>query len=440
MNTEKLELLPELHAAIRKGMYNDVRTIIFSGYRVINIRDPERRTPLSVCCFIEQEDWAVGIARMLLENDAKVGLTDRQGRNALIHACIYQRSQLVSLFLKAIDFDLDHRDRFGNTALFYASSTGNTEIVSALVDKMLKFKLGVDQVNRWRMSALMEACRLGHIHCANLLMSEGKASTDLRDKILGKSAQEWLQDHEGRQQISETCPRKLLRRKQQAVSVSQEFYKNIGIRSQTQFEFRSSGNFYGIPKQEQERPRSMCVSRVNRVRVKCVRRNWIQEAIGNDIINKNFQTCLYNKNTLQNEARMTSFSTSSNTFPGIHHWRGDFRQLYQKFEVFVSSSFRKNAIPNLQPPPQRSLTREDTNQSIGINDEGAAKGSHKNSSRIPSRPTTGSERTHSSGKYVSKKAEMSMGKGQMKHKRDDAASNAARILSSSFRRRNPSQK
>ena len=37
---------------------------------------------------------------------ARVGLVDKEGRNSLMLAAIFGRSELSELFLKAVDFDL----------------------------------------------------------------------------------------------------------------------------------------------------------------------------------------------------------------------------------------------------------------------------------------------------------------------------------------------
>ena len=127
--------LPGLHVAIRRGQFHDVRQLVSAGDDV-NCRDGNHRTPLILCTLVEQEPWGVGIARLLLEMGALVGLPDKQGRNALIYACMYRRLELVDIFLKAVDYDLDHRDRYGNTALFYAASSGNADVVTEMVRKM----------------------------------------------------------------------------------------------------------------------------------------------------------------------------------------------------------------------------------------------------------------------------------------------------------------
>ncbi|XP_071952717.1 uncharacterized protein [Antedon mediterranea] len=421
-----IKLLPELHAAIWTGQYQDVRTIIDTGCDV-NTRDPQKRTALITCCFIEQEDWAVGIARMLLEKEAKIGLTDRNGRNALIHACIYQRNKLISLFLKAIDYDLDHRDCYGNTALFYAASCGNVKITTALIEKMLTFKLMIDQLNKWGMSALMEASRQGHTHCCDILFTKGEASKDLRDSVCGKTAGEWLLEHKRLQQLPTELfiPRRNLSRRTHQSTIHSKTFPTMLIRSETQIEMKTF-SYDGLNPRE-VRPstgvRRHTARKVsNRVRMEYVQRNWIQEAIGDNIISTRFKTCLYTTPT-------DDITEMPLALPRINNcWRQDFGKLCKRFEVVVSSSYKRKAIPrtveSLTPPPDPPrLIRRHT--------------SHSLNEFIKSNRRNVSESAETSTKVSSKSRSEFGSNHQLKSKReDDSTSGAARKLMSVVRRRN----
>ncbi|KAL7889627.1 hypothetical protein AOLI_G00018850 [Acnodon oligacanthus] len=125
----------DLHKALLKGDFSVIRRLIESGVDV-NGRDAEGRTLLMLCCLHEGQDWAVGVARMLLMNKGQVGLTDSYGRSAFIYAVLYQRLGLVQMFLQALDFDLNARDLMGQTALDYANQTGNQAIKKLLLQAM----------------------------------------------------------------------------------------------------------------------------------------------------------------------------------------------------------------------------------------------------------------------------------------------------------------
>lgn len=120
-----------LHAAVLRGDFSVVRRLVESGVEV-NGRDAEGRTPLMLCCLHDGEDWAVGVARMILMHEGRVGSSDGRGRSALTYAVLYQRLGLVRMFLRALDFDLNARDLRGQTALGYAAQTGNQAVMELL--------------------------------------------------------------------------------------------------------------------------------------------------------------------------------------------------------------------------------------------------------------------------------------------------------------------
>ena len=61
---------PNINAAIEKGLFKQVRYLIEFGARV-NQRDHHGRTPLMNAALVEDEEWGVGLARLLLEKGAR---------------------------------------------------------------------------------------------------------------------------------------------------------------------------------------------------------------------------------------------------------------------------------------------------------------------------------------------------------------------------------
>ena len=55
-----------LHYAIKNKMLVEIRTLVEGGFNT-NSRDKDRRTPLMLCCAEEDETFAAGVARMLLQ-------------------------------------------------------------------------------------------------------------------------------------------------------------------------------------------------------------------------------------------------------------------------------------------------------------------------------------------------------------------------------------
>lgn len=129
--------------ALAKGDFNLLRNLVESGTD-INIQDKEGRTALINCCLHDGEKWALGSARLLLTYGGKVGLCDKVGRNALMYAIIYGRQHLVKLFLDALDYDLDHTDKWNHTALWYATHCGNTNITIMVKEVSKKYYLDTE--------------------------------------------------------------------------------------------------------------------------------------------------------------------------------------------------------------------------------------------------------------------------------------------------------
>lgn len=171
---------PGINSAITRGLFQQVRFLVQFGTEV-NERDENRCTPLIHCAMIEDEQWAVGIARMLIEKGATIGLRDKKGLNALHYACIHNRLALVKIYLSAIDFNVNQGDSLGNTALHYAVTVGNTEMVKQLLEILVKYKITVDPVNKKDITPLMQAYKSGNNECAKLLISIGSANENLRN-------------------------------------------------------------------------------------------------------------------------------------------------------------------------------------------------------------------------------------------------------------------
>ncbi len=143
------------------------------------------------CALVKDEAWGVGLARLLLEKGASLKPRDRRGLNALHYAIIYERAQLVDLYLASIDFDLNQKDRLGNTALHYCASTGNLKITQNVLKSMVKYKMCVDIRNAAGLTPLLQAWKSGNSECACAIIELGNADQDICDPIEHKSARDW---------------------------------------------------------------------------------------------------------------------------------------------------------------------------------------------------------------------------------------------------------
>lgn len=163
-NTAPMTLLD----IIKNGYFQQVRVLVDHGVD-LDQRDAERRTALMLCAFIEPESWGVGICRLLIENGATLYFRDKHGLNAFHYAVIYDRVELVRVYLKAIDFDLNECDKLGNTALHYAVKSGNSLVVRLIAQACLKYQIDWEKQNNDGFTPLQEARRLNKRKCARVL-------------------------------------------------------------------------------------------------------------------------------------------------------------------------------------------------------------------------------------------------------------------------------
>ena len=135
----------------------------------VDKRDEHGRTPLMNCALVDDERWAVGLARTLLEHGARSVPRDRLGFTALHYACIRRRPALVDVLLAAADFDVRAVDRRGNASLHYAAAMGDCAITSALLAAYRRYCLPVTAVNRAGETALEFAHRSGNADCVQMI-------------------------------------------------------------------------------------------------------------------------------------------------------------------------------------------------------------------------------------------------------------------------------
>lgn len=182
-----------LSQAIRNKRWRQARLLIEAGSD-INWRGHNKRTPIMDVCFLDDEEKACGLAKMLLENGAELGFQDVQGLTALSYACILKRKKLVTIFLQCVDYNLNAADQDANTALFHAITVGDLPIVKMIVKKLKHYGLSVDTQNNRGETPLIHALKIGHAQCADVLIEEGKASLEIRDMEHFKSAAQWKKE------------------------------------------------------------------------------------------------------------------------------------------------------------------------------------------------------------------------------------------------------
>lgn len=174
-----------------------MKFLLESSTEDVNKVDENRQTALMKAIFLpdKMHRTRYKIVKILLEHGARVNVVDREGKTALMWACVRGQENVVRKILDAslLDLDLNGGDKFGNTALFYAASSGQVNTVKMLVTALKRFGLDIDKKNAQGMTPILEATKQGHDACAQVLMTEGKASLTIRDPETFLNTKEWVE-------------------------------------------------------------------------------------------------------------------------------------------------------------------------------------------------------------------------------------------------------
>jgi hypothetical protein len=332
-NTDELSVCE----TIKKGHFNLVRFILDLGGDP-DERDTSGKTALCLCAFIAQESWGVGLARTFIEKGATIGLRDGLGLSAAHYACIYGRVDLMEVFLNAIDFDLNQGDRLRHTPLSYAAKSGNVDLVRLLVRCHKRFNVTVDKPNRLGLTPLMQAWKLGHFDCGDILVSEGGADEEIQDSK-HKTARYWR----------DSTKRRLEKERAMSARVRSAF----------------SRGRYGYLEKRVKRPatamrdlleseRKRCVLPMEPDNAKLIRRIKDHDTRNDPEYALNltpvecFLVDKYNQPS-------RSIYQYTGDLPATT-WRKEFRILYKKFEIQCSPSYRE--APKPQPLENTTETDE----------------------------------------------------------------------------------
>ena len=183
--------------AVTRGRIYQVKFLLESGTEDVNRTDENKQTTLMKAIFLpdKMHRTRYKIVKILLEHKAHVDIVDREGKTALMWACIRGHEDIVRKILDVsiLDLDLNRGDKYGNTALFYAASSGHVNTVKRLIAALKRFGLDIDKKNAQGMTPTLEATKRGHDSCAQVLITEGKASLTIRDPETFLNTQEWAE-------------------------------------------------------------------------------------------------------------------------------------------------------------------------------------------------------------------------------------------------------
>lgn len=178
--------MARLKEAICDGRIYQTRHLLDSGVHV-DFVDEEGLTPLMRAAKLPDEKSRTrqNLLKLLLQFGADVNTVDRKGRHVLSQACMDEKEDIVRLLCHVAkqDVDLNLRDFEGNNPLMHSVRTGNVSLVKFVLDELKEFQVDVQAIdvrNNEDRTPYLEAKRLGYEECANILLTEGNASTDIQ--------------------------------------------------------------------------------------------------------------------------------------------------------------------------------------------------------------------------------------------------------------------
>lgn len=175
--------MSRLKEAICDARIYQTRHLLESGVDV-GFVDEEGLTPLMRAALIPDEKSRTrhNLLKLLLQYGANVNTVDQKGRHVLSRACLQEKQDIVRLLINVAnqDVDLNLQDFEGNTPLMHSVRTGNAGLVKFLLDELNKFQVDIDVRNHEDRTPYLEAKRLGYEECAQILLTEGNASTNIQ--------------------------------------------------------------------------------------------------------------------------------------------------------------------------------------------------------------------------------------------------------------------
>ena len=118
--------------------------------------------------------------KVAIARGEKVEVEDFDGRNSIIYADIIE-------FLAAQRISITHRDKLGNSALYYAADQGHIDAIVVLIEK----GAAINSENRRGITPLMIAASQGRVDIVRVLLKYG-VDVSKRD-YTGRTALMWAE-------------------------------------------------------------------------------------------------------------------------------------------------------------------------------------------------------------------------------------------------------
>lgn len=143
---------------------------------------------------LENEEYGLKFATMLVRAGADTGRKDASGKTALTLACQEGKVNIATFLLQESEdiLEVNFPDQNGNTPLAHAAINGHLDLVKHLVHAMRRYHMTIDTRNHLGYTPLHLACKRGHYATAYVLLTEGRASPSLRDNEYFLNARDWV--------------------------------------------------------------------------------------------------------------------------------------------------------------------------------------------------------------------------------------------------------
>lgn len=185
--------MTSIHQVILDGRLSQLNFLVNRFYANVNERDAYQRTPLHLAALCDQENFGYRVARLLLQADADLNITDSQNQTPFIYACLLNRNKLISLFLqtKTIDWHVTDHDSF--LPIHHAAASCQTSALAEIVQEMKSLGLSIDPKTDLGYTPLILSIKFSRFDNAIYLLEHTDASPFAIDDEFHYTCQQWAQ-------------------------------------------------------------------------------------------------------------------------------------------------------------------------------------------------------------------------------------------------------
>lgn len=185
--------MTSIHQVILDGRLSQLNFLVKRFSSNVNEKDSYGRTPLHLASLCDQENYGFRVARLLLQGNADLNLTDSQHQTSFVYACLLNRSKLITLFIqsKMIEWQIADHDSF--LPIHHAATSCQTSSLAEIIQEMKTFSLSVDTKTDLGYTPLILAIKSCRFDNAIYLLDHTEASPFAIDDEFHYTCQQWAQ-------------------------------------------------------------------------------------------------------------------------------------------------------------------------------------------------------------------------------------------------------